>query len=204
MLGVLHTGSWQRVVARWQGYRCCQMWEFSSRGDIHLSWPQASQTISLKRHWPNITTSVSRIQGWQDPTRKKLPRLFLLRRYFLLPSDTPGASLTGQNQTCFSLLCYKLSVLQLNSIWAISTRDFITLDSGEDGREGRKEGGRKRGCQAGRQACFLWTLAYILLCPFRRWEPLIRGNFQAVVTVTHTEKVSAPTVSLFNSTMSNS
>lgn len=143
MLGVLHIGSWQGVVARWQGYCCCPMWEFSFRGDIHLSWPQASQTISLKRHWPNITASVSGIQGWQDSTRKMLPRLFLLRRHFLLPSDTPGASLTDQNQTCISLLCYKLSVLQLNSIWAISTRDFITLDSGEDGKEGRRKGGRE-------------------------------------------------------------
>lgn len=143
MLGVLHIGSWQGVVARWQGYCCGPMWEFSFRGDIHLSWPQVSQTISLKRHWPNITASVSGIQGWQDSTRKMLPRLFLLRRHFLLPSDTPGASLTDQNQTCFSLLCYKLSVLQLNSIWAISTRDFITLDSGEDGRKRGRKGGRE-------------------------------------------------------------
>lgn len=119
------------------------MWEFSSREDIHLSWPQASQIISLKRHWPNITASVSGIQGWQDSTRKMLPRLFLLRRHFLLPSDTPGASLTDQNQTCFSLLCNKLSVLQLNSIWAISTRDFVTLDSGEDRRERGRKWGRE-------------------------------------------------------------
>lgn len=168
------------------------MWEFSSRGHIHLSWLQSCQTISLKRHWPNITASVSRIQGWQDSTRKMLPSQVLLRRHFLLPSDTPGASLADQNQTCFSFLCYKLSVLQHNSMWAISTRDFITLDSGEVG------------CQAGRQACFMWILAYILQCPFRRWEPLIRGNFQAVVTVSHREKVSAPTVTRLNSTMSNS
>lgn len=183
------------------------MWEFSSRGHIHLSWLQSCQTISLKRHWPNITASVSRIQGWQDSTRKMLPRLFLLRRHFLLPSDTPGASLTDQNQTCFFL-----SVLQIICATTqfymgyLNKRLYSSRLRGrwEGGREGGGEEGREEGWQAGRQACFMWILAYILQYPFRRWEPLIRGNFQAVVTVTHTEKVSASTVLLLNSTMSNS